>query len=143
MKANEIWNKFSKENNIESSYQAWSFGVDAEDADNLANLVLKGEKTGTSSAYDSYLQEKEPLPKEGDYSIILDSKNNAVCIIKTIKVEVIPFNEVTEMHAFKEGEGDKSLAYWRQVHEEFFKNLCIDFNYNMKVVYEHFEVVYI
>lgn len=132
MKANEIWNKFSKENNIESSYQAWSFGVDAEDADNLANLVLKGEKTGTSSAYDLYLQEKEPLPKEGDYSII-----------KTIKVEVIPFNEVTEMHAFKEGEGDKSLAYWRQVHEEFFKNLCIDFNYNMKVVYEHFEVVYI
>lgn len=30
------------------------------------------------------------------------------------------FMEVNEAHAYKEGEGDRSLAYWRKVHEEAF-----------------------
>ena len=143
MKANELWNKFSSENNINSKYTSWSFGTDA---DKLAKLVLEGEKKGTSSAYDLYLLENEPLPKEGEYSIILDSKDNAVCIIRTVKVEIIPFNEITPLHAFYEGEGDKSLSYWRKVHEKFFKeefkNNKLLFNENIKIVYEEFEVVY-
>ncbi len=51
----------------------------------------------------------EPLPKENE---ILDSKN-AICIIETTKVEVIPFKEVSKDHAYKEGEGDRGLTYWQ------------------------------
>ena len=32
----------------------------------------------------------------------------------------VPFDEVSKEHAYKEGEGDRSLAYWRDVHEDFF-----------------------
>ena len=70
----------------------------------------------------------------------------AVCIIRTTKVYVAPFCEITENHAFKEGEGDKSLSYWRKVHEEFFKNALerkgLNFDEQMKVVCEEFEVLY-
>lgn len=39
-------------------------------------------KTATCSAYDLYHAEGEPIPKVGDYSIILNSDGEAVCIIK-------------------------------------------------------------
>ena len=145
MTEKELWNQFKEKNNIsDRDYEAWAFGVDA---DKLANLVLIGEKTATASAFPLYESEKEPLPEAGEYSIILDSKENAVCIIKTTKVYVVPFKEVTAEHAFKEGEGDKSLEYWQAVHEKFFTECLSEvgmlFSTDMKVVCEEFEVVYI
>lgn len=144
MKANELWTQFKKENNIkEDTYETWAFGASP---DKLLDLVLEGKKTGTASAYDLYRLGKEPLPKEGDYSVLLDSKGNAKCIIQTIKLSVVPFLEVTADHARKEGEGDLGLAYWREVHEAFFceslKEIKLDFTDTMDVLCEEFIVVY-
>ena len=139
MTTEELW----KKSGLTGTYEAWSFG---EMPDKLADLVLQKIKTATCSAYDLYLIENEPLPKVGNYSIILDSKEEAVCIIKTIKVYVTEFRNVSKEHAFKEGEGDRSLTYWRKVHESFLINelasVNITFNKNTKVVCEEFEVVY-
>lgn len=46
------------------------------------------------------------MPKENELSVILDSKENAVCIIETTKVVVLPFKQVSVDHAYKEDEGD-------------------------------------
>ena len=81
-------------------YEAWAFGASA---DELAQLVLEGKKTATASAYDLYGKSGEPLPKEDEYSVILDSTGEAVCIIRTTKVYVVPFCEVPASHAYKEG----------------------------------------
>ena len=114
----QMWALFSVESGIRQPYEAWSFGADA---DELANLVLKGEKTATASARCLYQHDGSDLPKEGQYSVILDSGENAVCIIRTTKVYTVPFATVSEDHARKEGEGDRSLAYWRKGHEDFFR----------------------
>ena len=49
-------------------------------------------------------------------------------------------------NAYKEGEGDKSLAYWRQVHEEVFtewrSEAELTFTPDSKVVLEEFRKVY-
>ena len=70
----------------------------------------------------------------------------AVCITRTTKVSITPFEEVSSLHAYKEGEGDKSLRYWRKVHKEFFikemKGSGKEFNHTMNVVCEEFEVVF-
>ena len=70
MTPQEMWNKYKQINSsIEDEIDAWAFGVDA---DLLADLVLKGEKTATAtaSAYDLYAQEDEPLPQEGTLDVI-------------------------------------------------------------------------
>ena len=122
---------------------SWAFG---DDADRLAKLVLQGVKIATSSAYALYAIDGESLPEAGEYSVILDSHDNAKCIIKTAKVYVTSFDKVSEAHACKEGEGDRSLAYWREVHEKFFtdqlKEAGLSFSPAMEVVCEEFEVVY-
>ena len=144
MTTKELWKRFINEKQVdEDKYEAWSFGVNP---DILAQLVVNGHKTGTSSLYILYELENEPLPKVNDYSIILDSNDNAVCIIQNIKVDIIPFNEIAAEHAYKEGEGDKSLKYWRKAHQKFFteslSKIDMKFTYDMKVVYEEFKVVY-
>ena len=144
MTAQELWNRCRAEGLVpDCEYEAWAFGCDA---DELARLVLEGKKTATASVYAVYEPEGEPLPVEGEFSVILDSGDQAVCVIRTTKVYVSPFDEVSAEHAYKEGEGDRSLAYWRKVHQEFFQEelngVGLNFSDDMQVVCEEFEVVY-
>ncbi|MBQ6532680.1 MAG: ASCH domain-containing protein [Solobacterium sp.] len=138
--AAELW----QQSGLTGEYEAWSF---SEASDKLAALVKDGIKTATCSAYDLYEAGDEPLPKAGDYSVILDSGGAAVCIIQTTKVRVCTFAEVTAEHAFKEGEGNRSLAYWRKVHADFLTMelamLHRTFTDKTKVVCEEFKVVFL
>ena len=117
MNAAQMWEAYSQRENMTADYDAWAFGVDA---DKLADLVYQGLKTATASAYPLYELDGEELPKAGEYSVILDSQENAVCIIQTTKVFLCPFRDVDERQAWKEGEGDRSLSYWRDMHKAFF-----------------------
>ena len=78
--------------------------------------------------------------------MVLDGQGQAVAIIETTKVTVIPFRDVSADHAYKEGEGDRSLTYWRLVHEELFTKWLADigltFSPESKVVLEEFQLVY-
>ncbi|MDQ0273179.1 ASCH domain-containing protein [Cytobacillus purgationiresistens] len=143
----QMWQDYTKEHqNTSKDYVAWPFGGSKEMANELANLVLEGKKTATASNYKLYEIEKEPLPEIGLHNIILNGNGEAVAIVETTAVEVIPFNEVTEEHAYLEGEGDRSLAYWRDVHETFFKRefkeIKQEFHSNIPVVCERFKVVF-
>ena len=139
MNAAEMWERFCEKSGIKADYDDWAFGG-APDA--LAELVLNGIKTAPASAYPLYEQEQEPLPKAGDYSVILNTKGEAVCIIRTTKVYVVPFREVSADHAFREGEDDRSLESWREVHRDFFtremKAGGLTFDEDMPVVCEEF-----
>ena len=139
MTAQEMWNA----SGIEAEYEAWAFG---DDPDTLAELVRTGVKTATASAYPFYELEGEDLPKAGEYSVILNTKDEAVCIIRTTRVYVTPYRDVTAEQAWKEGEGDRSIDYWRRVHEAFFRKeleaVGLIFTEDMGVVCEEFEVIY-
>ena len=143
MTAEEMWYIYAAQSGCTETYDAWSFGVEA---DQLAALVLRNIKTATASAYPLYELENEQLPEPGQYSVILDGDSNAVCIICTSEVSVVPFNEVSEEHAYKEGEGDRSLQYWRTVHRTVFaqwmRDYGLQFREDMLVVCEEFVRVF-
>ena len=142
MTAEQMWAAFAGSLEDEA-YEAWAFGGSP---DELAGLVLAGVKTATSSAYPLYELEGEPLPEAGEYSVILDSRDEAVCVIRTDRVSVVPYRDIGPDHARREGEGDRSLAYWRQVHEAFFREELaaagLDFTEDMPVVCEEFRAVW-
>jgi len=128
------------------TFEAWHFCDNQEDADALAQLVLDGTKRGTASLVRAYEIENEPLPKKGDLSMITDFGGAAKCIIQTVDIAVYPFDEVPESFAQREGEGDKSLRYWKAAHEAAFtrelQTYGEAFAPSMRVVCESFEVVY-
>ncbi|HZK54893.1 MAG TPA: ASCH domain-containing protein [Desulfosporosinus sp.] len=128
------------------NYTSWYFCDNEEDANDLAKLVKQGVKRATTGLYNSYKVEGEPLPQVGDFNIITDWQGIAQCIIETKIVSILPFKDVTEEFAEIEGEGDKSLKYWKEVHVEFFTRELLEhknkFEVSMLVVCQEFETVY-
>ena len=120
-----------KNNNL-NSINRWTFGIDA---DKLVKLVLDGKKTATTSLY-----EINSLPKVGDISILTDSNNDDVCILKTKEVIVTKFKNITWDIAKLEGENN-SLEEWRKVHKDYFNKIDSSFNDDTKVIFEIFEVI--
>jgi uncharacterized protein YhfF len=149
MTPKEYWQEFrdSFEENPpgEDAYQAWSFGDTPEMANELGQLVLDGIKTGTASLAWEYNVDNDPLPRAGEYSIVLDGEGDPLCIIETTRVYIEPFNLVDEEQAYAEGEGDRSLAYWREAHWDYFTRRCEvlgrEPSEHMPVVCERFRVV--
>jgi uncharacterized protein YhfF len=124
---------------------SWAFGATPEHADGLLELVLAGTKTATSSALWDFDAENEPVPERGTLSIILDGEGRPRALIATTDVRTVPFDEVDAEHAWLEGEGDRSLEHWRDVHERFFTQHASHdhgFTRDMPVVLERFEVLY-
>lgn len=55
----------------------------------------------------------------GAVHIVLNGAGEAVCVIRTLSLRLIRFNEMSAELAALEGEGDLSLAYWQQAHQAF------------------------
>lgn len=124
---------------------AWSFGATPEQSTELAELVADGVKTATASAAEDYAAEGEALPEPGVLGIVLDGEGHPRALVATTGAEVVPFDEVTEDHALAEGEGDRTLASWRESHERFFRDHDPHgrgFRPDMPVVLERFRVLY-
>lgn len=146
----QIWEEFLKVNpdyKTSERPNSWYFCDTKEWADKCAQLVIDEIKQGTCSLYEEYKTNNEALPKVGQLDIITNWEGEAKAIIKISKIEKIPFNEVSEELAAKEGEGDRTLTSWRKGHWDFFKrqtkSLCIKPSEDMILVYEHFETIWI
>lgn len=145
MNAEAMWQVFAAMHPeaADAPHDAWRYG---DASDELAALTLSGRKRATSSALPLYALEGEAVPRAGEYSILLNSRDEAVCVLHTAAVSILPFREVTADFAALEGEGDLSLAYWREVHRAFFTREMtaagLLFTEDMPVVCEEFEVVY-
>jgi uncharacterized protein YhfF len=139
-----FWRSFADATGVDAPYEAWAFGGDdtPELATELGLLVRDGPKRATTARLDSFEAEDEPFPEVGAYSVILDGTGQPVCIIRTTQVDTKPFGEVDEEFAWVEGEGDRSLAYWRAAHERFFADEETPVSDDDLVVLERFELVW-
>lgn len=122
--------------------EAWAFGATPEHADGLLALVLAGTKVATASSVWDYEDEDEPLPAVGDLSIILDGEGRPRAVLEVTVIDIVPFDQVTAEHARDEGEGDRTLAAWRRIHEKFWtEHSPRGFAPDMPVVCERFRVL--
>jgi uncharacterized protein YhfF len=146
---NEIqsfWNKFI-DSNASLEYQrnykldAWSFGNTSAMADELSSLVMEGKKTATCSLHRAYKGEEIEIPRVGVYSILCDGNELPLCIVYLTDTFITKYNEVTQKHAFEEGEGDRTLSHWKIVHFNFFKGYE-GFTEEDELICERFKVVY-
>lgn len=120
------------------------FGDSVELADELLALVRSGRKTATVCALAEVEQGRQVMPVEGGLSLATDGSGRARAVLLTTQVRVAPFSSVDEAFAFDEGEGDRSLAFWRSAHEAYFRRtlpaLGVDFHDALPLVFERFEL---
>jgi uncharacterized protein YhfF len=101
-------------------YDVFHFDDNENDANELAALVLSGNKAATASLLWEYDDGKR-APARGDLSIVTDWAGSPLCVIETTRVEVTAFEDVDDDFAAAEGEGDGSLRHWRAAHEALFR----------------------
>jgi uncharacterized protein YhfF len=144
----KFWQNFCETAKInpETPYQVWCFGNTSEMARKLAELVLRGEKRATATLLESAKLHPESAPIADGYSIITDFEGNPTGIIQAIEIRHLPFDEVDADFAFEEGEGDKSLEYWREAHRRFFTEDAaengVEFGEKSIVVCEKFKLLF-
>lgn len=114
---------------------SFSFGDGPELATELAALVVSGRKTATVNTPDA-----PDCPKLGELWVVLDGEKRPVCVIETVELVPRRFDEVDAQFAFEEGEGDRSLAFWREAHETYFRRLGV-FSPDMTLLCERFRLV--
>jgi uncharacterized protein YhfF len=113
----------------------FAFGDNPTLADELLDLVMKGIKTATCSTED------EPnTSSPGERWVVLDSRGDPRCVIETTEVTYRKFGEVDAGFAHDEGEGDRSLAYWRDAHRRYFGRLG-RFSEDMTLMCERFRLI--
>ncbi|MBW7981798.1 ASCH domain-containing protein [Enterobacillus tribolii] len=124
------------------SWRTDYFGNPGQQAQELAGLIVCGEKKATCSL----LEDDEPLPAPGMISLVLDGRERPVAAIETTHVSLRRFRDVDAVFAAAEGEDDKSLYSWRKAHREFFGNILEArgeaFRDDIWLVCEHFRLLY-
>jgi uncharacterized protein YhfF len=145
----EMWNAFSRQNSDFRNQpvpESFYFCDNKKDADACALLVVDGVKQATSTSLWWFEKNKHPIPKPGDVYVVTDWAGVAKAVIRTTKVERVPFNEVTPRYARIEGEGDKSLEYWKRTHWDYYSRemqpLGETPTEDMVIICEQFETIW-
>ena len=121
--------------------EAGGFGDNPAMADELGKLVFDGIKTATCGRYAG-----ENLLDDAGLWIVLDGNEQPLCLCETFEITVKRFCDVDAQFAFDEGEGDRSLAYWRNAHQDFFTRRAeqegLPFHEEVLLECERFRVLY-
>ena len=147
--ARNMWGDYL-DNHLEDAFaeapKTVHFCDNEKDADECAKLVKKGIKRTTSHSLLGLQYRKEALPKVGDFTVVTNWEGKAQCIVRTTAVKFKPFFSIDETYAKLEGEGDKSLEYWKKTHWEYYVRELEPFNRvpreSMIIVCEEFEKVF-
>lgn len=127
-------------------YQVWYFGNTPEMARELASLVLAGTKTATASLSAVNRAKPDEAPILGGCSVVTCMDGEPMCVIRTTEIRHLAFANVDAAFAFDEGEGDRTLEYWREVHDRYFSReaaeLDLEFGEDSMICCERFELLY-
>ena len=95
--------------------ESFAFGDNPKLAQRLAELVLAGQTRATC-----WPISEGPQTAVGKRMVMLDGTGNPLAVLETLELTVRRFDEVDAAFAFDEGEGDRSLEYWRAAHTRYF-----------------------
>ena len=129
-------------------FDASAFGAEGEHAlaDELADLVVRGIKTATSSVLSYYQEGNHPLEQVDDRCIVLMSTGQPRCIIEITEIRILPFGEVDEAFAADYGEGERTLQWWKEHLGAYYARECAArgwmFSAEMPLVCKRFRVIF-
>ena len=121
MMIEDFWHRFLVEKRLppDSTYfDCFHFELTEKWAEELLRLVLLGQKKATASSLYAFEKENLRLPEVGDFSIVTNWAGEPKCVIRTSKVRILPFREMTYDICKLEGEDD-TLASWQRGHQRF------------------------
>jgi len=143
-----FWSEFCTATRLAPTtpYQAWYFGDTPQLAHELVELVLHGPKRATAGLAEFNDRMPQVKPVAGGYSVLTEHDGTPRAVVRTTVLERRRFEDVDAAFAWDEGEGDRTLADWKDGHRKFFtrelEGLGRRFEESMPVDLERFELLY-
>ncbi len=102
-------------------YRWWDrrLGFWSKEAELSADLVSKRRKNANSLSLRPLRSKRTEPPQKGPL-VLFEQPRSSCALLKITKVPVQPFHQKCQPTMPIKKAKDKSLAYWRQVHEDFF-----------------------
>ena len=150
-KVERYWEQFvaaraAGEPKPERYVEAFFFGTRPDLAHEITPLVLDGTKTATGALLWAIEADGKRPARPGDLWIVTDGGDDPRCVIETLAVRVIPFDEVGPEYAEWGGEEDRTFASWRRMYWSYIEGECARIgrapNQKAPLVMERFRVVY-
>jgi uncharacterized protein YhfF len=116
--------------------ESFSFGDNPKLADELLELVLIERKTATCWAASE--GDKGVVPSKR--WIVKDGQGRPSAILETVELTRRRFGDVDAGFAYDEGEGDRTLADWREAHTAYFTRRG-EFSPDMELYCERFKLI--
>jgi len=118
-----------------STLNKFSYGDTPQLADELAQLVVSGVKTGSS-----WHQSEGQQTHVGQQHVVLDGSGSPVAVIETTELRLLRYDEVDEAFAYDSGEDDRTLASWRAGYRNYYERQG-SFAPNMLMYCERFKLI--
>lgn len=122
------------------------FGDSAELADELLELVLRGQKRATAEAVAGFRADRQLLPRIGSHWIVADGSGQSQAILRSKELRIGPLCSVDDAFAWDEGEGDRTREWWIDAHLRYLERSCaplgLKVDEQLELVFERFDVVW-
>ena len=91
----------------------------------LNALVLAGAKTATAGHVAAdYATQDEAVETVGEEQYLLDADGSPIARVRFVRVDVVPFDDVTWEFAQAEGEDFVDIDDWRTAHRRYWQREC-------------------
>ncbi|MGB2571413.1 ASCH domain-containing protein [Micromonospora citrea] len=118
-----------------------ALGTPGELRARLNTLVLAGVKTATAGLVTEYAEEGEELEHVGERLALVDDDDRLVGVVEITGVETVRFADVGWEFARSEGEGDRSIAEWREGHAAYWARVGTPVTDDSEIVCLRFRLV--
>ena len=127
------------------AYQVRWIGLDHETTEQIIELIVAKDKTGTFTLPWIIDRTDQPDPQIGDPIILIDFAGKPRVLVRLTKIYTVPFGEVTDEDTAIDGSPVRSIDIWRPLHTQYWNALLAPFELevsdDMPVLIEAFELL--
>lgn len=128
-----------------TDYQVRWIGLDHDSTEQIIELILAGDKTGTFTLPWIVERTDQPEPQVGDFVILIDFDGQPRLALRLTRIHTVLFGEVTEADIAIDGSPVRSLEIWRPLHTQYWNAMLEPFGLavsdGMPVLVEAFELL--
>lgn len=129
-----------------TGYHVRWIGLDADSTRQILDLIRAGDKTGTFTLPWIVEATGEPAPSVGDCLVLIDIDGRPVLLVRTTRVHLVRFGDVTAADTAIDGTPVRSLDVWKPLHTQYWNALLAPFGRtvaaDMPFWAERFELLY-
>jgi uncharacterized protein YhfF/DNA-binding CsgD family transcriptional regulator len=143
-----MWQAFCHHAGLQDAcHQVTYFRTPPAIADRLIDKTLAGVMRACASAMHYFGEgREEPMPKAGDYALLLDSRKRPRLIWRATRISVAPLSLMSEQHAWESGHGggdrEEVLTAYRRGFTRQARLSRFEMHDDLETVFEPFELVW-